>query len=151
MTKRPLNPARAAARVGRVRCFRMQAARMHKTRNRKLSLALPLIFVCSPAFAQIDQFLPEIDLYSKVHNGVRFQFQASQTREANEPVQAQFGPSVQWNSHPLPILTAIAKHDLDKTKTRVAVFSIGYRYLPAANGGAATNTRTRPEPDQNQT
>src|ERR1700761_7272888 len=112
---------------------------MPKNGSRKLALALGLLFACSPSFAQVDQFLPEIDLYSKVHHGMRFQFQASQTREANDPVQAQFGPSVQWNSRPLPLLTAIAKHDLDETKNRVAVLSIGYRYLPEANGGAATN------------
>ena len=112
---------------------------MRKTRRRKLALALGLLFACLPSFAQVDQFLPEIDLYSRVHHGVRFQFQASQTREANQPVQAEFGPSVEFNSRPLPILIDIAKHDLDKAKTRVAVISIGYRYLPEANGGAATN------------
>ena len=112
---------------------------MHKTRRRQLALVFGLLCACSPAFGQTDQFLPEVDLYSKVHHGLRFQFQASQTREANQPVQAQFGPSMEWNSRPLPILVDIAKHDLDQAKTRVAVLAVGYRYLPEANGGAATN------------
>ena len=46
---------------------------------------------------------------------------------------------MEWNSRPLPILVDIAKHDLDQAKTRVAVLAVGYRYLPEANGGAATN------------
>ncbi len=112
---------------------------MHKTGRRKLAIALGLICAWSPALAQTDQFLPEIDLYSRVHHGMRFQFQSSQTREANQPVQAEFGPSIDFNSRPLPILADIAKHDLDKAKTRILVLSIGYRYLPAANGGASTN------------
>lgn len=112
---------------------------MHKTRRRKLAIAVGFICACWPASAQTDQFLPEIDLHSKVHNGVRLQFQAKQTREANEPVQAEIGPSLDFNTRPLPILVDITKHDLDKTKTRIAVLTIGYRYLPEANGGAATN------------
>jgi hypothetical protein len=111
---------------------------MHKT-IRKVALALGLVCACSPAFAQTSEFLPEIDLYSRVHHAMRFQFQASQTREANEPVQASFGPSVDFNAPPLRILADIAKHDLDETKKRVIVSAIGYRYLPEANGGAATN------------
>src|SRR5579864_60114 len=107
---------------------------MHTMGCRQLAIALGLLFVCLPAVAQSNQFLPEIDVYSKVHHGMRFQFQASQTREANEPVQASFGPSVDFNGPPLRILADIAKHDLDETKKRLLVFAIGYRYLPGANG-----------------
>lgn len=112
---------------------------MHKTWRRKLAIALGLICACSASFAQSNQFLPEIDLYSKVHKEMRFQFQASQTREANEPVQASFGPSIDFNGPPLHVLADIAKHDLDETKKRIIVSAIGYRYLPEANGSAATN------------
>jgi hypothetical protein len=116
-------------------CF---AAVMHKT-SQKLALAFGLLCSSWPAFAQTDEFLPEIDLYSRIHHGMRFQFQASQTREANEPVQASFGPSINFSPHPLHILTDITKHDLDEEKKRLFSVAIGYRYLPAANGGASTN------------
>jgi hypothetical protein len=112
---------------------------MRKTRPRNLVITLGLICSCPPALAQTAQFLPEIDLYSKVHDGVRLQFQAKQTLEANEPVQAELGPSVDFYVHPLARLADIAKFDLDDTKARVVVLSAGYRYLPQANGGAATN------------
>jgi len=106
---------------------------------RNLLIAMCLLCVCAPVFAQTDQFLPEVDLYSKIHDGIRFQFQAKQTREANEPVQAEIGPSLELYTHPLRRLADIAQFDLDNTKTRALVVAAGYRYLPEANGGAATN------------
>lgn len=112
---------------------------MRQTTCRTLLTALALIALCAPALAQTDQFLPEIDLYSKVRDGIRFQFQAKQTREANEPVQAEIGPSFDFYTHPLRGLADVAKFDLDDVKKRALVLAIGYRYLPEANGGAATN------------
>lgn len=112
---------------------------MHKTRLHKLSITLLALFACSPLVAQTDQFLPEIDLYSRLHTGIRFTFQAKQTREANEPVQAEIGPSIEFYTHPLPRLADTAKFDLDDAKARVLLLAAGYRYLPEANGSPATN------------
>lgn len=106
---------------------------------RQLLIALGMICSCSPGYAQTDQFLPEVNFYSKVRDGVRFQLQAKQTREANVPVQAEIGPSVDFYVHPLARLADITKFDLDDTKARVAVLSVGYRYLPESSGGLATN------------
>src|SRR5215469_2183476 len=106
---------------------------------RELVIALGLICCGLPVRAQTDQFLPEIDFYSKLRDGLRFQFQARQTREANEPVQAEFGPSVDFYVHSLARLVNRATFDLDDAKAQVVVLSVGYRYLPQANGGAATN------------
>ena len=102
-------------------------------------IVLALISACSSAFAQANQFLPEIDLYSKVRDELRFQFQAKQTREANEPVQAEIGPSIELYVHPLAHLADVAKFDLDDAKARVLVLAVGYRYVPEANGAPATN------------
>lgn len=112
---------------------------MRRPRWRILLIALGAICTCLPGYAQTDQFLPEIDFYSKLRDGVRFQLQAEQTREANEPVQAEIGPSIDFCMHPLARLADIAKFDLDDAKARVAVLSVGYRYFLEANGGAATN------------
>lgn len=89
--------------------------------------------------AQSSEFLPEIDLYTKVRGGVRFQLQAKQTREAGEPVQAEVGPTVDLYAHSWIRLAEVNKFDLDDAKPRPLVLSLGYRYLPEANGGAATN------------
>jgi hypothetical protein len=102
-------------------------------------IVVVLICRCSPLRAQSDEFLPEVNFYSKLHDGVRFHIQAKLTREANQPVQAEIGPSMDFYLHPLARLAEITKFDLDETKAHVSVFSMGYRYLPEANGGGATN------------
>ena len=112
---------------------------MHGTRGWKLVFAVWVVCLCIPACAQTDQFLPEIDFYTKLHERVRFQLQARQTWEANEPVQAEFGPSVDFYVPSWIRLANVTKFDLDDAKPRPLVLSVGYRYLPEANGGAATN------------
>ncbi|RZU40965.1 DUF2490 domain-containing protein [Edaphobacter modestus] len=112
---------------------------MRGTIWRQLVVAVGLICFCLPARAQTSQFLPEIDFYSKLRNGVRFHFQAKQTREANEPVQAEFGPTVDFYVHSWVRLANVTRFDLDDAKPRLLVLSVGYRYLPQANSGAATN------------
>jgi hypothetical protein len=101
--------------------------------------AFSLVCACLRAHAQTDEFLPEIDFYTTVHNGVRFTFQAKQTREAGEPVQAEVGPTLDFYVHPWIKLAEVNKFDLDDTKPRLLTLAMGYRYLPEANGGAATN------------
>jgi hypothetical protein len=112
---------------------------MRRMALRELAIALGLICCGLPAWAQTDQFLPEIDFYYKLTHEVRFNFQAKQTREANEPVQAEFGPSIDFYVHSLKRLVDIAQFNLNDANARALVLSVGYRYLPQANGSAATN------------
>jgi hypothetical protein len=112
---------------------------MHRTRWWELLIAAGLICLCRQANAQTDEFLPEVNFYSRLRDGVRFQFQAKQTREGGEPVQAETGPSVDFSLHPWIRLAKISKFDLDDGKPRLLTLSAGYRYLPEASGGAATN------------
>ena len=112
---------------------------MPGTTWRRLVVAVGLICFCLPVCAQTDQLLPEINFYSKLLNAVRFNFQSKQTREANEPVQAEFGPTVDFYVHSWLRLANVTRFDLDDAKPRPLVLSVGYRYLPQANGGSATN------------
>ena len=112
---------------------------MGGARWRVFVLALDFLCFCLPACAQTDQFLPEVDFYGKLRDGVRFSFQSKQTREAGAPVQAEIGPSVDFYLRPWIRLAAVNKFDLDDAKPRLLMLSAGYRYLPQANGGAATN------------
>lgn len=112
---------------------------MRGVRWRELVIALGLMSFSLKARAQQDQFLPEIDFYAKVNSGVRFQLQAKQTREGGEPTQAEIGPTIDFYVHPWIRLANVRKFDLDDAKSRPLVMSVGYRYLPEANGGAATN------------
>ena len=85
------------------------------------------------ASAQIGQLLPEVDLYHKLTPEVRLNFQAKETREGGDPVQAELGPSIEFYLKPLVRLKKITQFDLDDSKPRPLVLAIGYRYLPSPN------------------
>jgi hypothetical protein len=86
--------------------------------------------------AQTDQFLPEIDAYYKLTPDVRLSFQAKETREGGDPTQAELGPSIDFYVKPLLKLKTATRFDLDDSKSRPLVLSIGYRYLPSPNAPA---------------
>jgi hypothetical protein len=107
-----------------------------RTANRDLAVrVLWLILMISvsalpfPASAQ-NQLLPEIDAYYKFNSNVRVYFQAKETREGGEPTTAEIGPSLDFHLQELSKLRDIAGLDLDKSKSHLLLFSIGYRYLP---------------------
>jgi hypothetical protein len=74
---------------------------------------------------------PEIDVYHKLSSAFRFSFQAKETREDGAPTQAEIGPRLDFYLKPLVKLKKIAWFDLDDSKTRFLVLSMGYRYLPS--------------------
>ena len=94
------------------------------------------------AIAQVDQFLPEIDLTYKLTPEVRASFQAKSTREGGEPTQAEIGPSIGLYLKPLLKLKDVTLFDLDDAKSQPMVFAIGYRYLPSP--GAPSVNRMEP-------
>jgi hypothetical protein len=89
--------------------------------------------------AQTLQGLPEIDTYVKLDPDLRFTFQVKETREGGDPTQAEVGPSLDFYVKPLVKLQGATEFDLNDSKTRFLVLSIGYRYLPQANGAPGTN------------
>ncbi len=105
---------------------------MAGTAEKSLALASLVILCCLSANAQTDQLLPEIDTYLKLSSDVRVSFQAKETREGGDPVQAEIGPSLDFYLKSLVRLEKTTQFDLDDSKSRPVVFSIGYRYLPHA-------------------
>lgn len=93
--------------------------------------ALLVAMVRLPAGAQTLQFLPEIDVYANVGSHAQFWFQAKQTREDGAPNQAEVGPSFDFFVKPLLKLKTVAGFNLDDSKQRLLVLSVGYRYLPS--------------------
>jgi Protein of unknown function (DUF2490) len=89
-------------------------------------ISLPL-----PARAQITEFFPEIDVYTGLTPGTQFWFQAKQTREDAAPSQAEIGPSLNVYVKHLGKLDQITIFDLDDSKKKLLVLSVGYRYLPS--------------------
>src|SRR5271165_1236049 len=112
---------------------------MARIAEKSLTLAALVILGCSHGMAQTDQLLPEIDTYVKVSSDLRVSFQAKETREGGDPTQAEIGPSLDFYLKPLIRLQDVTKFDLDDSKSRPLVFTVGYRYLPQANNAPATN------------
>jgi hypothetical protein len=95
------------------------------------SLTLLVLLPRTPATAQTFQFLPEVDVYNKIHPDIRFNFQAKETREAGDPTQVEIGPGFDFFLKPLVRLKNITAFDLDDSKARPLQFSVGFRYVPS--------------------
>jgi hypothetical protein len=104
-----------------------------------LVLAPLIIFWCLHGSSQTAQVLPEINTQVKLSSDLRVDFQAKATREGGDPEQAEIGPSLDFYLKPLVRLKNVTEFDLDDAKARPLVFSIGYRYMPQANGVAEIN------------
>lgn len=97
-------------------------------------LSTLLVLAFSPRCeAQIDQLLPEIDTYYKISSPVRVWFQAKETREDGTPTTAEIGPSLDFYVKSPVKFEDVTAFDLDDSKSRLIVVSIGYRYLPTPN------------------
>ena len=107
--------------------------------KKSLVLASLAILWCLRSSAQTAQVLPEVDTYFKLSSELRVSFQAKETREAGDPIHAEIGPSLDFYLKPLIRLKKATEFDLDDSKSRPLVFSVGYRYLPQANNAPATN------------
>ena len=97
-------------------------------------LSTLLVLAFSPRCeAQFDQLLPEIDTYYKISPPVRIWFQAKETREDGTSTTAEIGPSLDFYVKSPVKFEDVTAFDLDDSKSRLIVVSIGYRYLPTPN------------------
>ncbi len=108
---------------------------MFSVRNLWLTLVLVVLVLQLHASAQseLDELEPEIDVYYKLNSALRIWFQAKETREFSDPVSAEIGPSIDFYMKPWIKLKDVSAFDLDDSKARPLLFSIGYRYLPYPN------------------
>jgi hypothetical protein len=95
-----------------------------------------LTVFCRVVSAQETQFLPELDVYSKLNANVRLVGQAKDTRDGGDPTQLAIGPSLELYTKPLVRLKRVTSFDLDDAKSRPLVIAAGYRYL---TGSPSTN------------
>jgi len=96
-----------------------------------ITLAVASVCAVRPASAQTFQFLPEVDVYSRLTPSIRFNFQAKETRDAGDPTQAEIGPGFDFFLKPLVRLKEITVFDLDDSKSRPLQFYVGFRYVPS--------------------
>jgi hypothetical protein len=113
----------------------------HKT---VLRLAFLVCMVCLPARAQTSttEFFPEVDANIKLNSHVQIVFQVKETREGGDPTQVELGPSIVFHLNSLVRLRDVTAFDLDDSKSRPLVLSVGYRYVPSPD--KATVNRLEP-------
>src|SRR5262249_39272022 len=73
---------------------------------------------------------PEVDAYYRFNPNLRVYFQVKDAREGGEQNSAEIGPSLDFHVKKLSELANITAYDLDKAKSQILLFSVGYRYLP---------------------
>ena len=102
-------------------------------RKASLMAAILLLVPTLPVRAQNSstQFLPEIDANFKLQSNIRLVFQAKDTREGGAPTEAEIGPSIEFYLRPLLRIKETTILDLDDSKSRPLVLSIGYRFVPS--------------------
>ena len=90
-------------------------------------IGLAVILVCAvrPATAQTFQFLPEVDVYSRLAPSIRFNFQAKETREAGDPTQVEIGPGFDFFLKPLVRLKDITVLSAARNRMNESAFTIG--------------------------
>ncbi len=103
---------------------------MKSVRLSWMMLAILMLAARLHARAQTTAFLPEVDVNYKLKPDLRLLFQAKETIEGGDPPTAELGPSIEFYLKPWLKLKDITEFDLDDSKGRPLVFSIGYRYLP---------------------
>src|SRR6516164_10023109 len=96
-----------------------------------LALLVLLLDLHASAQSELDELEPEIDVYYKLNSDVRIWFQAKETREFGDPASAEIGPSTQFYMKPWVRLKEVTAFDLDDSKARPLLFSVGFRYDPS--------------------
>ena len=98
-----------------------------------LLMLLAFLWCCPKGNTQNKEFVPEVDVYSKIAPDIRFNFQVKETREAGDPTQAEIGPGFDFFLKPLVRLKNLTNYDLDDAKARPLQFTTGFRYLPSSD------------------
>src|SRR4029450_11506601 len=97
---------------------------------RRIVLAA-LIVVSSgiSAHGQTTQVWPEISVFTRLNDRMRFYFLATTVKESRESTEGEFGPNFDFYLRPLREFKRLAGFRLDESKNRVLLIRVGYRYL----------------------
>lgn len=86
--------------------------------------------------AQGGEILPELDVYYRAQQHLRLWLQVKGTREGGDPSQAEIGPSLDFYLDPWIKLNGATVFDVDQSKSRPLVLSVGYRYLGSSSAAS---------------
>jgi Protein of unknown function (DUF2490) len=102
---------------------------------RRIVLAA-LIVVSSgiSAHAQTTQVWPEISVFTRLNDRMRFYFLATTVKESQKSTEGEFGPNFDFHLRPFRERKRLAGFRLDESKNRFLLLRVGYRYLDSFIG-----------------
>ena len=86
------------------------------------------------AHAQTTQVWPEISVFTRLNDRMRFYFLATTVKESHESTEGEFGPNFDFYLRPFRARKHFAGFHLDESKNRVLLLRVGYRYLESFSG-----------------
>ncbi len=86
------------------------------------------------AHAQITQVWPEISMFTRLNDRMRFYFLATTVKESQESTEGEFGPNFDFYLRPFRERKRLAGFRLDESKNRFLLLRVGYRYLHSFSG-----------------
>jgi len=102
---------------------------MRRRRSAIVLAALIIVSPGSPAQAQTTQVWPEISVFSRLSDRMRFYFLATTVKESQESTEGEFGPNVDFYLRRFRERKRLAGIRLDESKNRFLLLRAGYRYL----------------------
>ncbi len=102
--------------------------------RRIISVALVIMSSVAPARAQTTEVWPEISLFTRLNDRMRFYFLATTVKESRESTAGEFGPNFDFYLRPFKERKRLAGFRLDESKNRFLLVRIGYRYLDSFSG-----------------
>jgi len=91
--------------------------------------ALIVVSSGTSAHAQTTQVWPEISVFTRLNDRMRFYFLATTVKESQESTEGEFGPNFDFYLRPFRERNRLAGFRLDESKNRFLLLRIGYRYL----------------------
>ena len=84
--------------------------------------------------AQSTQLWPEISVFTRLNDRMRFYFLATTVKEHRESTEGEFGPNFDFYLRPFKDRKRVAGFRLDESKKQSLLVRVGYRYLDSFSG-----------------
>jgi hypothetical protein len=99
-----------------------------------VAAALIIVSLGTPAHAQTTQVWPEMSVFARLNDRMRFYLLATTVKESHESTEGEFGPNFDFYLQPFRERKRLAGLPLDESKNRFLLLRVGYRYLSSFSG-----------------
>jgi hypothetical protein len=102
--------------------------------RRIIAAVLVVVSSAASARAQTIQVWPEISVFARLNDRMRFYFLATTVKESRDSTEGEFGPNFDFYLRPFKERKRLAGFRLDESKNRFLLLRVGYRYLDSFSG-----------------